>query len=120
MSSLLFVLAVVDLAFGWAGRGGAAVTPFWLLPFQLLPFQLLLAMFYKFSHGPRKIFFDYHAHHDGNFAFPRHPSQRRDPDYTSDNTHLEAAASQKACHRSDPDPKQDHVTCTASRPCLPL
>ena len=96
------------------------MTPFWLLPFKLLPFQLLLAMFYKFSHGPREIFFDYHAHHDGNFAFPRHPSQRRDPDYTSDNTHLEAAASQKARHRSDPDPKQDHVTCTASRPCFPL
>jgi len=77
-------------------------------------------MFYNFSHGPRKILFEYPAHHDGNFAFPRHPSQRRDPDYTSDNTHLEAAAAQKACHRTDPDSKQDHVTATASRPYLPL
>jgi len=96
------------------------VAPFQLLPFYLLPFQLLLAMFHKFFHVPGKIVFEYHAHHDGNFAFPRHPSQRRDRDYTSDKTHLEAAASQKACHRTDPDPKQDHVTCTASRPCLPL
>ena len=77
-------------------------------------------MFHKFSHVPSKIFFEYPAHHYGNFAFPGQPSQRRDPDYTSDNTHLEAAASQKACHRTYPDPKQDHVTCTASRPCLPL
>src|SRR5271163_4553456 len=135
MSSLLFVLAAsgktargrfprsrLSLTWlsGWAGRGGAAVAPFQLLPFQLLPFQLLLAMFHEFFHVPGKIILEYHAHHDGNFAFPRHPSQRRDPDCTSDNTHLEAAVSQKACHRTDPDPKQDHVTCTASRPCLPL
>jgi len=96
------------------------VTPFQLLPFQLLPFQLLLAMFHKFSDLPSKIVFEYHAHRDRNFAFPRHPSQRRDPDYTSDNAHVEAAASKKARHRTDPDPKQDHVTGTASRPCLPL
>ena len=91
-----------------------------MTPFQLLPFQLLLAMFHRFSRVPSKIVFEYHAHHDGNFAFPRHPSQRSDRDYTSDNTHLEAAASQKACHRTDPDPKQDYVTCTATCPCLPL
>ena len=91
-----------------------------MAPFQLLPFQLLLAMFHKFSHLRSKKVFEYHAHHNGNFAFPRHPSQRRDHDYTSDNTHLEAATSQEACHRTDPDPKQDHVTCTITRLCLPL
>ena len=32
-------------------------------------------MFHKFFHVPSKIVFEYHAHHDGNFAFPRHPSQ---------------------------------------------
>jgi hypothetical protein len=27
---------------------------------------------------------------------------------------VEAAAAQQACHRTDPDPKQDHVALTTS------
>jgi len=71
-------------------------------------------MFHKFFRASSNIIFEYHAHRDGNFALPRHLSQRSEPDYTSDDTHVEAAAAQQACHRTDPDPKQDHVALTTS------
>ena len=73
-------------------------------------------MFDKFFHVPRKIIFEYHPHRDGNFALPCHPSQRREPDYTSDDTRVEAATAQQARYRTDPDREQDHVTLTTRCP----
>jgi hypothetical protein len=73
-------------------------------------------MFHKFAHVPSNVLSNYQAHRDGNFALPRYLSQRREPDDTSDDPRLEAAAAQIACHRADPDPKQDHVALATSRP----
>ncbi len=92
------------------------MTPFPLRPFPLLPLQLLLTMFHKFSRVSSQIIFEHHAHRDGNFALPHHLTQRREPDYASDDPHVEAAASQQACHRTDPYPKQDHFALTTRRP----